>query len=51
MIIVGDFNAHMGDDKEGISGNHKKMGTNGVEYRKMIKEKEIFNATCYRLCW
>ena len=41
IILVGDFNAHLGDDSEGIEGNHLKIGTNGKEYRRFIKDRDI----------
>ena len=41
IILVGDYNAHMGNDEEGIQGNHQKIGINGREYRKMIKENDL----------
>ena len=37
IMIVGDFNAYIGNDKDGINGNHDKIGNNGKEYRKFIK--------------
>ena len=37
IMIVGDFNAYIGNDAEGITGNHTQIGINGNEYRKMFK--------------
>ena len=39
--MVGDMNAHVGNDGEGISGNNEKIGTNGKEYRRFWKEKDL----------
>ena len=41
IILVGDFNAHMGNDREGIQGNHPTIGKNGSVYRQMIKENDL----------
>jgi exonuclease III len=41
IMIVGDFNAHVGNDEEGIEGNAEKIGTNGKEYRRFIKERQL----------
>ena len=41
IIIVGDFNAHIGNDLEGVEGNHEKIGRNGNEYRRFIKERDL----------
>ena len=41
IIIVGDFNAHIGNDSEGVEGNHVKIGRNGTEYRRFIKDREL----------
>ena len=37
IIIVGDFNAHIGNDEEGVKDNHEKVGVNGEEYRRFIR--------------
>ena len=29
ILMVGDMNAHVGNDDEGIAGNNDKIGTNG----------------------
>eukprot|EP00112_Aurelia_sp_Birch-Aquarium-sp1_P026511 Seg943.10 transcript_id=Seg943.10/GoldUCD/mRNA.D3Y31 product="Craniofacial development protein 2" protein_id=Seg943.10/GoldUCD/D3Y31 len=41
VIMVGDFNAHMGNDEQGINGNNKEIGMNGREYRDLIKRNEL----------
>ena len=41
IIMVGDFNAHVGADEEGITGNNEKTGINGQEYRRFFKEREL----------
>ena len=41
IIMVGDFNAHVGNDEQGITGNNEKIGINGQEYRRLIKEREL----------
>ena len=35
------MNAHMGNDEQGIEGNNEKIGINGKEYRRFIKENEL----------
>lgn len=39
--MVGDFNAHMGNDEQGIKGSCNKMGTNGHAYRQMIGQNNL----------
>ena len=41
ILIVGDFNAHIGNDEEGIDGNNEKIGINGKEYRRFIRERQL----------
>ena len=41
IIMVGDFNAHVGADEEGITGNNENTGINGHEYRRFFKEREL----------
>ena len=41
ILIVGDLNAHMGNDEDGILGNNNKIGVNGKEYRRFIKERQL----------
>ena len=41
ILLVGDLNAHMGNDDEGILGNNDKVGHNGQEYRRFIKERQL----------
>ena len=31
----------MGNDVEGIKDNHEKIGINGKEYRRLIKQNEL----------
>ena len=41
ILMMGDLNAHVGNDGDGISGNNDKIGVNGKEYRRFIKEREL----------
>ena len=41
IMIVGDFNAHMGNDDDGIKGNKEGIGINGGHYREMIKRNNL----------
>ena len=41
ILILGDMNAHMRNDEQGIFGNDEKIGTNGKEYRRFLKENEL----------
>ena len=34
-ILVGDLNAHIGNDADGIIGNHKNINTNGEKLHKI----------------
>ena len=38
---MGDINAHVGNDEDGIVDNNDKVGVNGNEYRRFIKEKQL----------
>ncbi len=48
IMMVGDFNAHVGNDEDGIAGNNERIGRNGHEYRRFIKERRLIlgNNTC-----
>ena len=41
ILMLGDMNAHVGNDDQGINGNHDKIGTNGKEYRRFWREREL----------
>ena len=41
VLIVGDFNAHVGNDEKGIKDNHEKIGKNGEQYRRMVEENNL----------
>ena len=41
ILMVGDMNAHVGNDEEGIKENDEKIGTNGKEYRRFWKERDL----------
>ena len=41
ILMVGDMNAHVGNDEEGIAGNNEKIGINGKEYRRFWKERDL----------
>ena len=54
ILWVGDFNAHVGADKEGIEGNNDHIGKNGIEYRKLLKETNLklaHNKSCCQGKW
>ena len=42
VILVGDFNAHIGNDEEGIKGNIEKINQNGKRLRSLINRRELF---------
>ena len=41
ILMIGDMNAHVGNDEHGIKGNNEKIGTNGQEYRRFWKERDL----------
>ena len=41
ILMIGDLNAHIGNDDDGILGNNEKIGTNGKEYRRFMKERQL----------
>ena len=41
ILIMGDFNAHIGNDEWGIPGNHRDINQNGVIVREFIENNEI----------
>ena len=40
-IIIGDFNAHIGNDEQGIIGNHTEINNNGIIVRSFIHESGL----------
>ncbi len=38
VIVMGDFNAHVGNGTGGIAGNHEKVDTRGKELQHWVKE-------------
>ena len=47
IIIVGDFNAHVGRDDLGIPNNHENINQNGEKLRSLVERRELImiNAT------
>ena len=47
VIIVGDLNAHIGNDEDGIEGNIEKINQNGKLLRSLVERRCLFviNAT------
>ena len=41
ILMVGDMNAHVGCDDQGIKGNNQHVGVNGEEYRKLFKNNKM----------
>ena len=41
ILIIGDMNAHMGNDENGIAGNHGEINKNGKWWRDIIERREI----------
>ena len=41
IIILGDFNAHIGNDIEGISMNNPEINNNGIIVREFIKNSNL----------
>ena len=41
VMIIGDFNAHIGNDEEGIEGNLKKKNKNGRLLREFVKRQNL----------
>jgi len=50
VILMGDFNAHVGNDKYGIPGNHPEINNNGMLVRQLVhaNDAKLWNAeqTC-----
>ena len=42
VIILGDFNAHIGNDEDGIQGNIEKINQNGKALRSLIERRSLF---------
>ena len=41
ILIIGDMNAHMGNDDQGIDKNHNEINKNGKWWRNLIDRREI----------
>ena len=41
VIIIGDMNAHVGNDEYGVPGNHAKINHNGMMWRDFIEERRM----------
>ena len=50
VMVVGDLNAHIGNDDEGIPGNNNKIGPNGKEYREFIRRNELVLVNSTQKC-
>lgn len=50
VLLIGDFNAHVGNDHLGISGNTSKINTNGRKLREMIDRRNLILLNDTNLC-
>ena len=49
-IILGDFNAHIGNDREGIIGNNDKIDSGGEALRNLIKRRKLILGNSSEKC-
>ena len=50
VILLGDLNAHVGNDLEGIPGNHSKINKNGNKLRDFIDRRNLTLVNSMELC-
>ena len=50
LLIVGDFNAHVGNDESGINGNNEKINRNGKKIRELIERRNLTLLNSTELC-
>ena len=50
VIFIGDMNAHVGNDRLGIKGNHEKINHNGMIWRDFIDEKSLVLMNNAEIC-
>ena len=49
-MILGDFNAHIGSDKDGIIGNNNKIDSGGEALRNLIKRRRLILGNASEKC-
>ena len=49
-IIIGDMNAHIGNDERGIEGNHSELNKNGKWWRDLIERRQMILLNNTNIC-
>lgn len=50
MLIIGDTNAHVGNDEDGIKGNLDKINRNGRKLRELVERRNLTIVNNTELC-
>ena len=50
VIILGDFNSHIGNDNEGMAGNDPEINTNGEQLRALIENRNLHLVNKMNIC-
>ena len=50
ILLVGDFNAHIGCDEEGLENNHPEINQNGRKLRSVIERRNLALLNGSKLC-
>lgn len=50
VIVIGDMNAHIGNDEEGVEGNHQRINKNGRKWRDIIDRRNLTLVNSMETC-
>ena len=50
VLLIGDMNAHIGNDDKGVFGNHHEINQNGCHLRNMIERRQLVLVNNTKIC-
>ena len=50
VLLIGDMNAHIGNDDKGVSGNYPEINQNGSHLRNMIDRRQLVLINNTKIC-